>query len=256
MSRNHTCTNPHLKDVVQVSDDGALWEVIDLWSCLWAWIWRKGVIDKLNFTVPRYENNEISPEICYLEISLPLYILQIPHQAQCSTVNLPLISVNKLKTLLSSEQKLLSSETHPERKRTQKIMAAIVIYQIIQHNEAASKSHDIYSRINSSQQAIKMLALSSAALFAPLHTSSLHNDWLHSILHHISTLQESLISNMSPFILKHQRFVTETWRIYLQRNGSGQIDFNLLNLALWKTCHYIHLCKTKNAYMQIPVVSN
>lgn len=120
------------------------------------------------------------------------------------------------------------------RENAQKTMAAIVIYQIIQHNEAVSKSHDIYSRINSSPQAIKMLALSSAALLAPLHTLSLHNDWLHSIIHHISTLQESLISNMSPFILKHQRFVTGTWRICLQRNGSGQIDLNLLNLAHWK----------------------
>lgn len=41
------------------------------------------------------------------------------------------------------------------RENAQKTMAAIVIYQIIQHNEAVSKSHDIYSRINSSQQAIK-----------------------------------------------------------------------------------------------------
>lgn len=76
-----------------------------------------------------------------------------------------------------------------------------------------------------------MLALSSAALLARLHTSSLHNEWLSFIVHHVRRLQESLISNMSPFILKHQRFVTGTWRICLQRNGSGQID---LNLAHWK----------------------
>lgn len=121
-------------------------------------------------------------------------------------------------------------------------MAAMVIYQIIQHNEAVSKSHDIYSRINSSPQAIKMLSLSSAALLAPLHTLSLHNDWLHFVVLHVCTLQESLISNMSPFILKHQRFVTGTWRICLQRNSSGQTD---LNLAHWKTCHYLHFIKHK-----------
>ncbi len=117
MSRNHTCTNPHLKDVVQVSDDGALWEVIDLWSCLWAWIWRKGVVDKLNFTVPRYENNEISPEICYLEISLPLYILQIPHQAQCTTIQIKLgwalfVTYTIIQSIMRSEMCSLHL-THP-----------------------------------------------------------------------------------------------------------------------------------------------
>jgi len=52
---------------------------------------------------------------------------------------------------------------------------------------------------------------------------------------------------MSPFILKHQRFVTGTWRICLQRNGSGQID---LNLAHWK--------KRASAYksLQFPVEMN
>ncbi len=60
---------------------------------------REGVVDKLNFTVPRYENNEISPEIATLKYHLPSIFFKSPHQAQCSTVNLPLISVNKLENI-------------------------------------------------------------------------------------------------------------------------------------------------------------
>ncbi len=168
MSRNHTCTNPRLKDVVQVSDDGELREVIDLWSCIWAWIERVSSINWISLC-RSMKIMKFHLKYAALKYHFPSVIFKSPTKHNVAL----LIYLSSVWTSWKHDCHLSRNSCHLKRtlrENTQKTMAAIVIYQIIQHNEAVSKSHDIYSRINSSPQAIKMLALSSAALLAPLHT--------------------------------------------------------------------------------------
>ncbi len=167
MSRNHTCTNPRLKDV----------------SCFWWWRTTgsyRSVILHMSLNLERVSSiNWISLcrsmkimkfhlKYAALKYHFPSVIFKSPTKHNVAL----LIYLSSVWTSWKHDCHLSRNSCHLKRtlRENTKTMAAIVIYQIIQHNEAVSKSHDIYSRINSSPQAIKMLALSSAALLAPLHT--------------------------------------------------------------------------------------